>query len=278
MEYDMFSDLSGDEDNRVDYLLNFYDLESAMSLVELSRYNYLGDVLPRAESNPRVTLFSNGFVKLKRNPGLVPTRGSLTRDGYYTIAGKGVHRLIAEGADPEGMDDAGLRALSDGSRGVEVDHIDGDQRNNKATNLRWVTTNEHIKITNKSRTIRLYKKRRTERVELLTHLYQNATTRDERRILLDIITCVKREAANTLRTPATTSRPSLDQISDTSNKCDQCQKVYLSKTALLQHKKDVHSGMVWICDGCNKVFSNHRNRMRHQKSICTKTSIHKTIV
>lgn len=74
----------------------------------------------------------SSFGRAKIN-GQLQTEFRTNSSGYYGIGCGFIHRGVAElfVPNPENK--------------PEVDHIDGDQHNNMATNLRWVTSSENKK-------------------------------------------------------------------------------------------------------------------------------------
>lgn len=93
----------------------------------------------RVRSLDRIQRRSNGFVECDfriRGKVLKPyLTGS--RDGYYTVTIRDknmkIHRLVAEAFLPRAIDQS------------EVNHIDGNKHNNKATNLEWITGLENTR-------------------------------------------------------------------------------------------------------------------------------------
>lgn len=141
---------------------NFFDRTNAKRLLQLPVYAQFGKVLPRLEEISDVTLFSGGFVATRRCANQLPFPGNINPNGYYSISIKGknrlVHRLIALAAHREQYDELVQRSGTDDPHVIQVDHVDGNKRNNSAKNLRWLRNDEHGRVTAASRRLKKARK------------------------------------------------------------------------------------------------------------------------
>jgi hypothetical protein len=94
-----------------------------------------------------VEVSNNGRVKEKRTGKL--WYGSQRPDGYYTVRynGRGykVHRLVAKAFLMHELSELESSGFTESN--LEVDHIDGDNSNNCASNLHWTERREHMRKT-----------------------------------------------------------------------------------------------------------------------------------
>lgn len=89
----------------------------------------------RIEEAPNVLVCSDGYV-INIDNGFI-YKNIKKSTGYYEVSingkGRSLHRLVAK-AFCDGYED-----------GKEVNHIDGDKSNNKASNLEWVDHNTNLR-------------------------------------------------------------------------------------------------------------------------------------
>jgi hypothetical protein len=123
--------------------MNFPTNPIEQRLLEVLRGHDVGDVCDRlwgdaSDWRPSVRgyLVSSAGAVRRDDPAAPILRGSIDRDGYRCVCLKGrtlrVHRLVCEafhGPAPDGR---------------ECAHLDGNQLNNRADNLAWVTHKENV--------------------------------------------------------------------------------------------------------------------------------------